>query len=315
MAEFISTLLRGREVRLHWQPETERISAYMEQGFIPIELADGGASHVDFRRLDHHNEWSRLPSACVTALRYYGEAGSPARFMVNHTDADCVLAGITLMGLLPRELLERLCPEVGALDTDPLGVDFSRLHYGTRVSLWRAGMASAKQSGWSWLCGARLFIDLFDDYIYDEYYKDAAAGQEETERERKNAALEDYERARTSPSGKILLVAPSRVWGFDMQFHRRRDFPVDSLEGWRHWCIAAYIEKTRAVTLSCPNKNVAERVFGPGGLLNVYPKLPSPGGGLWGGREAVGGSPRGLPFPELLLNEVLDILENSRLEE
>ncbi|MDR1620927.1 MAG: hypothetical protein LBS00_00975 [Synergistaceae bacterium] len=27
----------------------------------------------------------------VTALGYYGEAGSPAMSMVNHTDADCVL--------------------------------------------------------------------------------------------------------------------------------------------------------------------------------------------------------------------------------
>jgi hypothetical protein len=314
MAEFISTLLRGREVLLHWQPKPERISGYMEKGFIPVELAEGGTSYVDFRRLDHHNEWSLLPPACVTALRHYGEAMSPARFMVNHVDADCVLAGIALMGLLPRELLERLCPEVGALDTDPMGVDLSRLRYGSRILLWKTGMASAKQSGWSWLYGARFFVDLFDEHVYYEY-KDSVAGLEAAERERKRAALEDYEKARISPSGKMLLVAPSRVWGFDVQFCRQPEFPAGSRRGWRHWCIAASVEKTGSVTLSCPNKEVAELAFGPGGLLNVYPKLPSPDGKTWGGREAIGGSPRGWTFPASLLDEVLAVLENNGLEE
>jgi hypothetical protein len=288
----------------------------MEQGFIPIELADGGTSHVDFRRLDHHNEWSHLPSACVTALRYYGEAafsGSSSRFMVNHTDADCVLAGITLMGTLPKDLLERLCPEVGVLDTDPLSVDFSRLSYGSRILLWKRGMTSAKQSAWSWLYGARLFVDLFDDGIYHEYYKESVAILEETERERRRAALEDYEKAQASPSGKILLVAPSRVWGFDCQFRRRPEFPVHSCRGWRHWCIAAYVEKTKSVTLACPNREVAEQVFGPGGLLNVYPKLPVLGEKTWGGREAVGGSPREQVFPVFLLKDILTVIEDSRL--
>jgi hypothetical protein len=318
MAEFVSTLFRGREVQLHWQPEPDRINEYMEQGFIPIELAAGGTSHVDFRCLDHHNEWSHLPSACVTALRYYGGAASsagPFRFMVNHTDADCVLTGITLMGALPRNLLERLCPEVGALDTDPLGVDFSRLAYGSRILLWKKGMTSVKQSAWSWFYGAQLCVDLFDDYIYHEYYKESAAALEEAEQERKRTALEDYEKAQVSPSGKILLVAPSRAWGFDCQFRRQSGFPVHSRRGWRHWCIAAHLEKTGAVVLSCPNREVAEQVFGPGGLLNVYPRLPALGGKSWGGREAVGGSPRERAFPVHLLNDVLAVLEDSRSEE
>jgi hypothetical protein len=281
-------------------------------------LAEGGISYVDFRRLDHHNEWSHLPSACVTALRHYGEASAStdtARFMVNHTDADCVLAGITLMGILPKNLLEQLSPEIGALDVDPLGVDFSKLNYGSRILLWKKSMTSAKQSAWSWLYGARLFIDLFDDCVYYKYYKDYAVRLEEVERERKRTALEDYEKAQISPSGKILLVAPSRVWGFDCQFRRQPEFSVGSRRGWQHWCIVAYVEKTGTVTLSCPNKEVAELVFGPGGLLNVYPKLPALGGKTWGGREAIGGSPRGQIFPVSLLNEVLTVLENSRLEE
>jgi len=53
-----------------------------------------------------------------------------------------------------------------------------------------------------------------------------------------------------------------------------------------------------AVTLGCPNKAVAEAIFGAGGLLTVFPALEPNG---WGGREAVGGSPRGLQMTEAMV--------------
>ena len=112
----------------------------------------------------------------------------------------------------------------------------------------------------------------------------------------------------------MLLISPSRVYGFDVQFRRQPAFPADALEGWRHWCIAAHVAKAGNVTLSCPSKSVAELAFGPGGLLNVYPKLPALGGEQWGGREAVGGSPRGVVVPAEVLGEVLAVLENLLME-
>ena len=65
--------------------------------------------------------------------------------------------------------------------------------------------------------------------------------------------------------------------------------------------------------LSCPNKEVAERAFGSGGLKNVFPRLPEIEGKEWGGREAVGGSPRGIVVPAELLGSILTILEDSLL--
>jgi len=58
---------------------------------------------------------------------------------------------LTLLGLLPRELLEKLNPEVRLPDTAPLSADFGDLLYSNAVRLWKAGMISAKKSGWSWL--------------------------------------------------------------------------------------------------------------------------------------------------------------------
>ena len=170
MTELLNTFCRGRNIQLLWQPELETIPDRIAEGFVSIEMAEGTKSFVDFRCLDHHNDYSHLPSACVTALKFYGTLGSdsPVRLMVNHTDADCVLTGVTLLGLLPRKLLERLNPEVGVLDTDPLSVDFGDLPYVNAIRLWKVGMMSTKKSGWSWLYGMQLFLDIFNHFTYYE---------------------------------------------------------------------------------------------------------------------------------------------------
>jgi hypothetical protein len=311
MKEIISTFCMGREIYLLWQPSREDIQDYLSQGFVPIEMADGQRSIVDFRCLDHHNTWSHLPSACITALQYYGTLDSPVKVMANHTDADCVLTGLTLMGLLPLETLKKLNSEVGLLDTDPMGVDYSRLFYGDAIRTWKAGMSSVKQSGWSWLYGLQLFLDVLHN---GEHYSVVKYCLMEREKERKRLALEDYKRAVRGDSGKTLLISPSKVYGLDVQFVRQPEFSADSLQGWRYWCIAAHVEKSGGVTLSCPNKCVAEKVFGPGGLLNVYPKLPMIEGKAWGGRESVGGSPRWVVVPVESLGLVLETLEDNLLE-
>jgi len=307
MKEFISTMCRGREIHFVWKPERDEIPGYISQEFVPIEMAEGKESFVDFRCLDHHNAYSRLPSACVTALEYYGTIGSPARLMANHTDADCVLTGLTLMGLLPLDVLEKLNAEVGILDGDPLSAEYSQFTYGDAIQLWKMSMMSAKQSGWSWLYGLQLFLDIFRNA---GYYSELKGKISDSKRERVRLALEDYGKAVPGKGQKVLLITPSRANGFDVQFHRQSDFPADSLNGWRHWCIIAHIAETGNVTLSCPNRSVAELAFGPGGLLNVYPKLPALEGKEWGGRESVGGSPRGVIFPVELLPGVLDVIAN-----
>ena len=307
MKELISTTCLGREIHLLWRPRRDEISGYISKGFVTVEMAEGQESFVDFRCLDHHNMYSHLPSACVTALKYYGTLESPFKLMVNHTDADCVLTGLTLMGLLPLNILEKLNIEAGILDTAPFSPNVP-LIYEDRITLWKTSMGSDKQSAWSWLYGLLLFVDLFRN-VGD--YQEALARLSVLEQERKRLAIEDYEKARFSDSRKILLVAPSRTRGFDVQFSRQSQFPAESLQGWKHWCIIAYVEKSGIVTLSCPNRHIAEKVFGAGGLKNIYPKLPSLDGKSWGGREDVGGSPRGIPFPESLLNEVLKTLKDS----
>jgi hypothetical protein len=76
-----------------------------------------------------------------------------------------------------------------------------------------------------------------------------------------------------------VALVHGNVWGFDI---------------WYRWApvVVSFAERNKKVTLGCPDTETAERLFGPGGLFKVYEAL----GQGWGGREAVGGSPRGVPM-------------------
>jgi hypothetical protein len=104
---------------------------------------------------------------------------------------------------------------------------------------------------------------------------DAAA---EVEKKR----LEAARHARVLLSEREVLVVAAHVWGFDVWY---RDHPV----------VILYDIGKHKLTIGCPNEQVAERLFGPGGLKNVFPKLDPPG---WGGRPSIGGSPRGVALGE-----------------
>ena len=90
MSELIKTICHGREIHLAWNPLREEITPLIRQGFIPIEMSEGAVSYTDNLGLDHHNELSGRPPACISALEHYGHISREeiGHFMVNHTDAD-----------------------------------------------------------------------------------------------------------------------------------------------------------------------------------------------------------------------------------
>ena len=106
--ETIRTLIKGIDIELFWCPEVSEIQTLINQGVIPIEMAEGGISFIDDFCLDHHNDLSYLPAASITALQYYGAAvkDNVVRLMVNHVDADSVVCGLTIMGLISKDILE-----------------------------------------------------------------------------------------------------------------------------------------------------------------------------------------------------------------
>jgi hypothetical protein len=310
LGEHIKTFCMGRELSVLWNPDEADIDEYIKSGFIPIEMAAGGKSYVDHLVLDHHNEYSNLPSACVSALKYYGEASGAdrARFMVNHVDADCVMTGITLMGLLPFDVLKDLNAEVGTLDVDPLSADMAALKYGELIQCWKSGMRSSGNSAWAWLYGIVLFIDMVKNPSgYGELIE--RIRNEESARIARAAA--DYETALVGKTGKVILIPASTAWGLDVQFGRIAGCDAGLPETWLHWCVITRTQKGGNVFVSCPNKKIAEMAFGPGGLKNIFSALPEINGKAWGGRESVGGSPRGEAVPDEMLGAILDLADSA----
>ncbi len=312
MKETIKTLIKGFDVELFWCPEVNEIEKLISEKVIPIEMAEGDISYIDDFCLDHHNDLSYLPAASITALQYYGKAvkDNTVRIMVNHVDADSVVCGLTIMGLISKDILEAFNLDIAILDVDPMSVKAIELPYGKQIQIWKNAMSSVKQSGWAYLYGMQLFIDILENPNLYQRKMDAA---EEQERNRIEAAIQDLKEGIFAYNGKIVVIPESNVFGFDVHYGRDSYHSINSLQGWKRCCVIARVPKSGTVTIGCPNKEVAEELFGNGGLLNVFPKLPKINNKSWGGRESIGGSPRGEIFPKELLEEVLDIVNGCRM--
>ena len=105
------------------------------------------------------------------------------------------------------------------------------------------------------------------------------------------SADEDYVASRTPFSDhRVLVLNEVSRWGFDRWYGRDPDLEPQDPAAWRHPVVLVRSSKA-VVTVGCPNQQVAEALFGPGGLQAVFPRLEPAG---WGGRESIGGSPRGV---------------------
>ena len=100
----------------------------------------------------------------------------------------------------------------------------------------------------------------------------AAAEGEKEERVRARA----YIKGPTFFGEKIAALS-SEAWGFPVWYAEVAP------------CIIALNPQGRNISIGCQDDAVAKALFGPDGLKVVFPKL----GAEWGGRESIGGSPRG----------------------
>lgn len=268
-------------------------------GYEPLECAYGQhGSVLGPLELDHHGEESHREGVALRACRdLYGARAHDPRFVVTGTpDADATLAIVALTALVPRD---KIPPVFYALvdehDTDPIGKDLLATPEGEQLAWFnqRPGLHNTEQ-------GFRAAVEQMRHLLL--------VGIDETEREqvrrndlaRRRKAIEGvvalYDRAGNrldrpedfselpvrrgalAIAGKPrVAVVQSAVWGFDVWY---RTAPV----------VVSHAARIAKVTVGCPDLDTAVRLFGPDGLMHAWRAL----GKGWGGRETIGGSPRGV---------------------
>lgn len=292
----------------------------ISQGYCPVECSIGGKSLVCDLLMDHHGENSHLESVAVRAYRdHFGARKDDQRFViVGSPDADATFCVAALAGLLPHPSVEvapylpehvkaskkrdliALAETVAVIDVDPIGRDLSAMPFGAELLLWNALMSFSEDSDRAAISGVFLWGQIAANAPSRKPLVEAAV---QTEADRRKAAADEVI---IDLGNGVGYIEESTTWGFDVWYNRQVDHPSDSPAGWRFNVILARVAATGAITIGSPNKAVAEAVFGSGGLKNVFPHLPRDG---WGGREAIGGSPRG---EQMSIEELVEAAEKVK---
>jgi len=294
------------EVRV--ENDLARILELVEQGYCPVECSVDGQSIIDELAMDHHGPNSHLEAVSIRAWRdHFGARRGDPRFVIaGSADADATFAVAALAGILPHpdraeELahlpdgvrhrytrdISGLAQTIAIIDTEPIGVDLRALEDSELWMIWES-LSGGGRDRLSGFAGVALWRVLTTSRPEKLAPFRAAADQVETLR--RDAALADlHERGKII--GRVLVIAGSRVFGFSEWYNRlESNGAYDQASGWAHPVVMSWVEGRGQVTIGCPNVKVAEELFGSGGLKNLFATLEPAG---WGGREAVGGSPRG----------------------
>lgn len=259
------------------------------QGYEPVECSFGcHGSSMGVLMMDHHGEYSHLEGVAVRAYRdHFGARKEDPRFVVTGAaDADACFAIAALCGVLPHPSraaefenapppvkagntkdITALAELVNLVDTAPIGVRLEESADGAMLLLWNQ-MSSSSQDASAFHAG----IDRWRCLLGRAPKALLAAAK--TEEENRVAEARKAEVIKISDE---VAVVESAAWGFDVWYAEVA--PI----------ILAFVGGSHA-TVGCADVEAAEKFFGSGGLKNVFAKLEPSG---WGGREAIGGSPRG----------------------
>jgi hypothetical protein len=271
-------------LRIVWVADGASAREYTAGGYEPVECAFGEESVLGPLEMDHHGRESGREGVALRAYRdHFGALEDRPWFVVTGAaDADACFAIAALAGLLPpprdradpeptgpgRRDLIGLARLINQIDVAPIGVRLADVEDGTLLLLWNQLSAPAQDAA-AFYGG----VDRWRTLVIraPEHLLEAARGREATRVEQARAAT--VERI----SDRVALVEGD-VWGFDVWYAEVAEV------------ILAFNARSGQATIGCRDAATATRLFGAGGLRIVFPLLAPAG---WGGRDAIGGSPRG----------------------
>ena len=273
-----------QSIHLRYTDDYNEACRLRDQGFEPIECAFGSyGSVLGELAMDHHGTESWREGVAIRACRdHYGARQDDPRFVVTgNADADAVLAIIALAALVPQsQIPQEFYTLVNDHDTDPIRLDLLDLPYGDELlSFLQIEHLRRDQSSFH-----RAIEEMMRLLLGGLQHR-----QRTTIRRREEHRIQMAEESYLEAFGRSILFVASPVWGFDRWY---RKAPL----------IVSYSQRASSITLGCRDHQAATELLGEGGLLSLFPLL----GQGWGGREAIGGSPRGIRFT---LDEARDIAQ------
>ncbi len=266
-------------------PDVARLKR--DEGFCPVECSFGDESVLDSLAMDHHGRESGREPVSIRAWRdHRGARAADPRFVVTGSaDADATFAIAALAGMLPdassgMSSINDLARCIGEMDMDPFQRPAGDDPVGLTVLLHNR-LASPIQDASSFHAGIERWRWILLNRDLNPWLELVRS----SEAERRTLAAA----AHIELLGPEVAVVQSPVWGWDVWYAQVR--PI----------IVAHVESARRISIGCRDIATANALLGNGGLLRVFPELEPQG---WGGRETIGGSPRGIPFE---LNDAMKI--------
>jgi len=257
----------------------------VEQGSTAVEAAFGNETVVNdpSEPFDHHNRFSNLPSA---SLQAYNSNKLVKSVVVNHIDLDCVMASALLLGIVSRSnpWIKKMIPLIEITDRHGLHSlsedQKMKPEYQLVLFYWQKNFGTGSSTKFN---EAMQILKTFEQ----------GPNQETGEAIQKEGIRKDTaEKGIVKHEGNIVLVN-SPVWGFDVWY---KTAPI----------VVALDPIKNTISVAARDLATAEKYFGQGGFKNTFQGL-GPG---WGGRETVGGSPRG---QKMTINDAIkafDYLKN-----
>ena len=285
------------------------LNAKIQEGATPIECSFGNlGSVVDGFVMDHHGMYSDLEGVAVRAyadhfgaLRPQFKAGLCKFVVTGAADADACFAIAALIGELPHPSLAEEYKDapphilaartrdisafaalVNRMDTAPIGVQLEEVPDGDLLLLWNQ-MSSSSYDATAFHAGVDRWRCLFSRPSQALLAATKAEKAEQTAKAREAFVMH------FTPD---VTYVESEVWGFDVWYAELTP------------CIVSRTPHGN-ITLGVKDVETAEWLFGKGGLKNVFGHLAPEG---WGGRESIGGCPRGMVFTREQALEITEVV-------
>ena len=306
---------------------------FVTRGYCPVECSFGGVSVVDRLNMDHHGvtedgrDLSSLESVAIRAYRdCYGKRSADPRFVISHVDADCTFAIASLAGLVPSpvnrnnrflkgkmaESMSRdftaLARTISLLDTNPLGLDRLELPFGKLLSLWHAFYNGFGSNAELAIYGWRKLM-LSEEEMLAPFYEAIVKEQERLV----SKAQADLAERGVKEDG-ILVIKGATVFGFDSWYGRQGE-NLRVASSWENPVVVAFFAEGN-ILIGTPCTEVAEELFGEGGLKSVYARLNElyglTEGNGFGGHVGIGGSPRGKKMTYDDVRNIISVIDYCR---